>query len=139
MRSRMHPRDRSKPQGLTAAHIVGAMLLLAVLALTLGANLPRPQLIEEQDKLEHVLAFLALAVLFGWNASAVGLCVYALGLCCAAVGIEVAQAELSPGRTAGAMDAIAGMIGVFGGLAVSMLLRRMRGAWRLTLGVARTA
>lgn len=111
--------------GRTTALAVGVALLLLVMSLTLGADPPRPHFLEQQDKVEHLIAFLALGLAFGWNASFVGLFASAIGLSSAAVGIEVAQGVIDAGRAPAAADAIAGMAGALCGVALAVSISRI--------------
>ena len=122
--------------GRGIALATGAALLLLVMSLTLGADPPRPQFIEQQDKFEHLIAFLALGLAFGWNASFVGLFASAIGLSSAAVGIEVAQGVIDAGRAPAAADAIAGMAGALCGVTLALLMSRFG---RLSAAGARRA
>src|SRR5512147_835192 len=105
--------------------VCGVALLAAVLALALGVDPPRPHLIAQQDKLEHVVAFLALGLVFGWNASLAGLFVSALGLIGTALGIEFAQGLSHTGRDQEIADAVASVAGVFSGLLIAVILARL--------------
>lgn len=103
----------------------GVGLLIAVLALALGVDPPRPHVIPQQDKLEHVVAFLALGLVFGWNATVAGLIVSAAALISAALGIEVAQGFTHTGRDPELADAAASVVGVFCGLFIAMAIARL--------------
>lgn len=109
----------------TLVRLCGVALLVAVLVLAIGVNPPRPQIIAQQDKFEHVLAFLALGLVFGWDATLVGLVVSALGLVGTAFGIEVAQGLTHTGRDPELADAAASIVGGLGGIGLAIARARL--------------
>lgn len=109
--------------------VAGVFMLAIVLFLTLGDEVARPQLVAGQDKVEHLVAFMALGLAFGWRASIRGLACYGLVLAGAAFAIETLQDSLTTTREGGLVDALAGCLGVVVGLSVafaaSSLSRRL--------------
>lgn len=109
--------------------LCGVALLAVVLVLAIGADPPRPQLIAQQDKFEHLGAFLALGLVFGWNASAAALVTTAICLTGGAFGIEVVQGLVHTGHDSDVMDALASSVGGLAGLGLAIAFARLnRGA-----------
>lgn len=102
--------------GRWIARAVGVALLCVVLFATLGDKVALPQLIEKQDKFEHLLAFLGLGFVFGWGASLWALLGYAIALTGTAFGIEVLQEMVTTTREGGIEDGLAGCVGLGLGL-----------------------
>lgn len=102
--------------GRWIARSIGVALLCVVLFATLGDEVALPQLIEKQDKIEHLLAFLGLGFVFGWGASLWALLVYAIALSGTAFGIEVLQEMVTTTREGGIEDGLAGCVGLGLGL-----------------------
>ena len=117
------PSARRKTASLDWARLVGPaaglVMFACVLLLTLGDDLPRPQVLEGQDKFEHVIAFMALGLAFGWNASLRAILAYALVLMSAAFAIEKLQDLMTTTREGGLVDALAGCLGAGAGLSVA--------------------
>ncbi|MDR7135849.1 VanZ family protein [Lysobacter niastensis] len=87
--------------------VAAAVLLLA------GLNpLPFPLFWDHQDKLHHVLGFLALGWALRRTNPRLGLAGYLLFGLSVAVGIELVQWAWLPQRTASLADVAAGMVGV---------------------------
>lgn len=98
--------------------------LAAVLVLMMWPNFQLPEVIEHQDKYEHVLAFFVLGVCFGANGSWAMVCLSALGLSACAGAIELAQTYLVAGREGSFPDFYAGMAGAALGLMLTRLFSR---------------
>lgn len=115
--------DRPNPWRV---RLIGFTLLAAVLALTLSAGVSAPKFLPAQDKLEHLIAFVGLGLLFGWGVSIHALmCVMAL-LVGAAFGIEALQEALPFGREGALEDALAGVAGGALGLLAAYMIGWMR-------------
>ncbi len=110
--------------GRFAGRVLGLALLLLVLALTLSDEVARPQLMAGQDKVEHILAFLALAFVFGWGASLWALLAFGVGLTGVSFGIEALQETLTTTREGAFSDALAGCIGIGVGLSLAFVFNQ---------------
>jgi VanZ family protein len=122
-----------------ASLLAGIALFALVVALTLVEETPRPQFIPGQDKLEHLLAFLALGFCFGWGATGVGLLAAGVALAGAAFAIEAMQEALTLTREGAPADAYASLVGLACGLCAAAALSaapRWFGAFRAR-GLAR--
>jgi VanZ family protein len=94
--------------------------LLLVFAVLLGAGLsarPVPEVFPEQDKLHHLLGFLAFGWALLWASPRLGFAGVTLAGLLLAGAIEAGQAAWLPARTASPWDALAGLGGVWLGWA----------------------
>lgn len=104
---------------------LGVALLVLVLALTLSDEVVRPQFMAGQDKVEHVLAFLALAFAFALGASLWAVLSYGLALSGVAFAIEFLQEIVTTTREGGLNDALAGCVGVVLGLGFALVINQL--------------
>ncbi len=112
------------PAPLRWAIVAFSVIVLAWLTQAPSEDLPTVNL---WDKIEHALAFLALALLYGLLFPKARLRAAVAALVLGAV-VEVLQAVLPFGRDAEALDLLADAIGVAAGL---ILLRLLAGPARL--------
>jgi VanZ family protein len=110
-----------------AARIVLAVSVVVItdLALQPGPDLPGSLL--GSDKVEHAVAFLALAVLCRLSWPRLSAWLVAPLLLTYGFGIEVAQASLTTGRTASLADLAADAAGLLAGLILVRLFRHRPG------------
>ncbi|MND80349.1 VanZ like family protein [compost metagenome] len=100
------------------------VLFIGVSAILLDAGLrpePIPQVFNQEDKLHHLVGFMALAFCCRLAFPATRLSVVTLGCLLTGVLIEAAQ-ELMPLRTASAYDMLANCTGVLIGLLLARAL-----------------
>ncbi len=116
---------------------LGGVLLVLVLALTLSDDVVRPEFMVGQDKVEHVLAFLALAFAFGLGASFWVSLAYGVALSGVAFGIEMLQEMVTTTREGGLSDALAGCVGIVLGLGFAVALNQAVVALMQRRGAAR--
>ena len=109
-------------------YVLGAALTLLVIVASLvpARDLPRLRL---DDKLEHVLAYLALSLWFGGLMAPRGYLRLALWLLALGGGIEIAQGLMGLGRHAEWGDFFADGLGVALGLALCLAGLRHWAAW----------
>lgn len=96
------------------------LALVACLYMALRPAVDKPAVFPHIDKLEHALAFAALAVLGWWAGWAMPMRLF-VGLALFGIGIEIAQ-SFTATRVADAWDALADMAGA--ALALWLLARR---------------
>ena len=109
-------------------YVFGAVLTLLVVVASLvpARDLPR---LRVSDKLEHVLAYLALALWFGGLAAPRSYLRLALGLLVLGGGIEIAQGLMGLGREADWRDFEADALGVALGLSLCLAGLRHWAVW----------
>ena len=112
------------PKQRLVSLVLGFALFALVLMLTLGDDVARPQIVPDQDKLEHLVAFLGLGFFFGWGASLAGFVAFALALAAAVFGIEAWQQAFTVSRESSLADALAGICGLMAGLCLAAFLTR---------------
>ena len=101
-------------------YALGALLILAVVIASLvpARELPRLHI---SDKIEHLLAYLSLAIWFGGLVPVRRYLWLALALLALGGGIEIAQGLMGLGREADWRDFIAGACGVGLGLLLGLI------------------
>jgi VanZ family protein len=109
-------------------YVLGAVLtlLVTIASLVPARDLPR---LRVSDKLEHLLAYLALALWFGGLMAPRGYLRLALGLLALGGGIEIAQGLMGLGRQADWRDFEADALGVALGLSLCMAGLRHWAVW----------
>ena len=109
-------------------YVFGAALTLLVVIASLVPARDLPHL-RVSDKLEHLLAYLALALWFGGLVPPRGYLRLALGLVALGGGIEIAQGLMGLGRQAGWRDFEADALGVALGLSLCIAGLRHWAVW----------
>jgi VanZ family protein len=104
----------------------GLTLLVIIASLVPARDLPRLRI---SDKLEHVLAYLALALWFGGLAAPRAYLRLSLGLLALGGGIEIAQGLMGLGRQADWYDFYADALGVALGLSLCLAGLRYWAVW----------
>jgi len=109
-------------------YLLGALLtvLVVIASLVPARDLPR---LHVSDKVEHILAYLALALWFGGLIAPRGYFRLALGLLALGGGIEIAQGLMGLGRQADWYDFYADALGVALGLSLCLAGLRHWAAW----------
>jgi VanZ family protein len=111
-----------------AWYVLGALLTLLVVigSLVPARDLPRLFL---SDKLQHLLAYLALALWFGGLMAPRRYLPLALGLLALGAGIEIVQGLMGLGREADWRDFLADALGIGLGLSLCMAGLRHWATW----------